>query len=39
MAGVENFKGKQAAPFGKRKSPATNRKQASTKTAKGTKKK
>ena len=35
---IANFKGKQAAPFGSRKSKATNRKAASTKTAKGTKK-
>lgn len=36
---TKNFGGKQAAPFAKRKSTATARKQSSTKTAKGTKKK
>jgi hypothetical protein len=34
-----DFGGKKAAPFAKRKSKATNRKQGSTKTAKCTKKK
>lgn len=37
--GISNFGGKQAAPFGKRKSSATNRKKSSPKTAKGTAKK
>lgn len=36
---IKNFGGKQAAPFGKRKSNATNRKKSSSKTAKGTPKK
>lgn len=39
MGGLANFKGKKAAPFSKRKSPATNRKQSSSKTATGTTKK
>jgi hypothetical protein len=36
--GIANFRGKQAAPFGKRKAGNNKRKKSSTKTAKGLKK-